>query len=608
VHGNPLFGKFGPIILLGVVQLVLILAVPSTAPNAATSALGGGYSNNAGTTATGPTANGAVGGGGAVNGGGTLPGGSVSGPGGTATGSTAAGGGAAVGGGASGPATVASGAGLQKLPGDRTHCVGGREFDPNLDYYAPVCVPGTPGGPYPNNGGATWRGVTNNTIELVNYVADYGAEVDQILKAQGTYYNADTAKQWNAPFSNFINTHYNLWGRKIHIDTVAGTCTTVPPDYACLQSEMDSIVAKYHPYGVFWETTLCSVCFAELSRLHVVNFGGGGFSDAFLHDNAPYSYLAGESASQVQTQFAKWYCAQMANKPAIFAGTQNPAQNFRNTKRQLGVFSTNDPDNKYTVQHVLYPALAKCGVSVNGHEYFYAQDINTATQQSQTAAAKMNTPQNPATTVLCLCDPVAPQFGQNAFDSDNYWPESLIADDQTMDFDSAGQTYSSSDGGDSLACPNSNPCEYDNAIGISSDDPQVAPKDSAAAKIWNMETGNKPYPSGVGLATLDIVWSEYEMFASLIQNTGPLLTPQRMRDAAPDLGARGGGNTGHPLKVFPRGGGAWTQDVRIVYWDKNKVSPYNGKHGTYVDMEGGRFNMNFATMSQPPAPEPENRH
>jgi len=605
VQGNPLFGKFGPIILLGVLQLVLVIAVPSTAPSAATSAAGNGLGGT-GTTA------GAAGSTGAVNGAvGTGPG-AVSGPGGAAAGGAAAGGtaagGAASGGAAAaGPATVASGAGLQKLPGDRTHCVGGRQFDPNLDYYAPVCVPGTPGGAYPNNGGATWRGVTNDTIELVNYVADYGAEVDQILKAQGTYYNADTAKQWNAPFSNFINTHYNLWGRKIHIDTVAGTCTTVPPDYACLQSEMDSIVAKYHPYGVFWETTVCSVCFAELSRLHVVNFGGGGFSDKFLSDNAPYAYLAGESASQVQTQFADWYCKQMANKPATFAGTHNPAQNFRNTKRQLGVFSTNDPDNKYTVQHVLYPALAKCGVSVNGHEYFYAQDINTATQQSQTAAAKMNTPQNPATTVLCLCDPVAPQFGQNAFAADNYWPETVIADDQTMDFDSAGQTYSSSDGGDSLACPNNDPCEYDNTIGISSDDPQVAPKDSAAANIWKMETGGKAYPSGVGLATLDIVWSEYAMFASLIENTGPLLTPQRMRDAAPDLGPRGGGNTGHPLKAFLRGGGAWTQDVRIVYWNKNKVSPYNGKHGTYVNI-GGRFNMNFTSVAQPDAPEPENRH
>ena len=605
MQGNPL-GKFGPIIILAVVQIVLILAVPSTAPNASNSALGGGYGNSG--TGSGAQA-GAVGPNGSVTGpNGTIsgPGGTAAGPGGTTTGG-ATGGGQVAGGG--GGVTNASGAGLQKLPGDRTHCVQGREFDPGLDYYAPPCVPGKPGAPYANNGGQTWNGVTGNTIEVVNYVADYGAEVDQILKAQGLYYNAQTAKSWNAAFSNFINTHYNLWGRKIHVDSVAGTCQTVPPDYSCLISEMDSVVAKYHPYAVFWETTVCSVCFAELSRLHVVNFGGSGFSDKFLNDNQPYAYESGESATRVQTQFAQWWCQQMANKPAIFAGTKNPAQNFRKTKRQLGVFSTNDPDNKYTVQSVLYPALAKCGQSVNGHEYFYAQDINTATQQSQAAASKMNTPQNPATSVLCLCDPVAPQFGQNAFATDNYWPESLIADDQSMDFDSNAQTYSNSDkSGDTLACPNGNPCVYDNTIGISTDDPQVSAAQSTANRIWKMETGNKPLPSGVGVATLDVVWSDYSMLASLIENAGPLLTPARMQASAPDLGARGGGTTGHPLKAFHPGSWGWTQDARVVYWDKAKTSPYNGKHGSYVQIEGGRFNMNFPSMAQPPAPEPENRH
>jgi hypothetical protein len=605
VQGNPL-GKFGPLIVLAVVQIVLILAVPSTAPNASNSALGGNYGN----TATGPggTSPGAVGPNGSVTGPGGVagPGGAAAGPGGTATGGSTAGGQTA---GGNGGAVAASGAALQKLPGDRTHCVNGRQFDPGIDYYAPVCVPGKPGAPYPSNGGQTWNGVTSNTIEVVNYVADYGAEVDQILKAQGLYYNAQTAKSWNKAFENFMNTRYNLWGRKIHIDSVAGTCQTVPPDYSCLISEMDSVVAKYHPYAVFWETTVCSVCFAELSRLHVVNLGAGGFSDKFLNDNAPYAYEGGESASRVQTQFAQFWCKQMANRPAIFAGTKNPAQNFRKTKRQLGVISTNDPDNKWTVQNVLYPALAKCGQSVNGHEYFYAQDINTATQQSQATASKMNTPRNPATSVICLCDPVAPQFGQNAFATDNYWPESLIADDQTMDYDSNGQTYSNSDqSGDTLACPNGNPCPYDNTIGLSTSDPETAPSQSPGMHIWKLTYGGKALPSGVGVATLDTVWADYEMLASLIQNAGPLLTPARMRGAAPDLGARGGGSTGHPLKQFVQGGGAWTQDVRIVYWDKAKTSPYNNKHGSYVPIEGGRFNMNFASMSQPPAPLPENRH
>jgi hypothetical protein len=303
----------------------------------------------------------------------------------------------------------------------------------------------------------------------------------------------------------------------------------------------------------------------------------------------------------------------MANKNAIFAGTRNPAQNFRNTKRQLGLTSTNDPDNKYTVEHVLVPALAKCGQSLNGHEYFYAQDINTATQQSQEYVAKMNTPSNPATSVLCLCDAVAPQFGQNAQASDNYWPESLIADNQGMDLDNSAQSYSTgSNSGDALACPNSNPCPYDGTVGLSSDDPSVSPSQIPGMIIWNMMTHNRPLPIASGStkvspSTVGTAWVSYEMMASLIENCGPLLTPARMQAAAPDLGSRGGGTTGHPLRAFHPHDYGWTQDQRVVYWNKNKKSPYNGIQGTYVQIEGGRIDGNYPSVSQPPAPEPENR-
>ena len=604
---NP-FGKFGPLIVVVVAQLVVALAAPSTAPNANGNPNAAGYTSGpGGTSPNGQTVgpNGQVVG---PNGQVVGPNGQTLGPNGQPVTGGNTQGGSVGSGGATGPAVTASGAGLQQLPGDRTHCVQGRQFDPALDYYAPPCVPGTPGAAYPNNNGATWRGVTANTIEVVNYVADYGAEVDQILKAQGLYYNADTAKSWNAAYSDFINSHYNLWGRKIHVDTVEGTCRTVPPDNNCLIPEMDRIVATYKPYAVFWETTVCSQCFAELSRLHVVNFGGGGFSDKFHNANAPYSYDGGESSTTIQLQFASWWCAQMAGKKAAFAGTENAAENLRGMTRQLGVVSTNDPDNESTVQNVLYPALKKgCNTTVNGHEYFYAQDINTAAQQSATQASKMNsTTTPPATSVVCFCDPVAPQFGLGAYKSDNYWPESILADDQTMDFDSNGQTYSNSkDNGDSVACPSGGNCPYDNTIGLSSDDPQAAPANTSAVKIWNLQTHNKALP--IAAATLAIVWNDYSMFASLLENAGPLLTPARMQAAAPDLGMRGGGTTNMPLRGFKPGSWCWTKDVRIVYWDKAKTSPYNGQPGTYVQIEGSRFDMNFPSVAQPPAPAPENR-
>ena len=203
---NPLLGKFGPIVLLVVVQLVLVLAAPSTAPTANTAALGASGSPYA-TTPQGSVPAGSVPG--AVTAGGAAAPGAAAGGGG---GSTVAGG-STYGGTTGTPGTSGGGGGV--AVGDTKHCVAGRQFNPKIDYYAPPCVAGLPGAAYPNNGGATWPGVTDKQIEVVNYVADYGAEVDAILKAQGLYYDASQAKQWNEAYAKFISSHFQLYGRTL---------------------------------------------------------------------------------------------------------------------------------------------------------------------------------------------------------------------------------------------------------------------------------------------------------------------------------------------------------------------------------------------------------
>lgn len=600
------FGKYAPLAAFAAVQLLVILLVPSVGKSA-----GNGYDAAAayapgtgGAAAAG--APGASGAGGPLTGGGAAPGTGAVGGGsaGTSGGATATGGGGGSGGAAAGtsgqPAAVA---------GDTKHCVGGRQFDPSIDYYAPPCIQGVPGAPYANNGGATWQGVTKDKIEIVHYIPDYGAEVNTILQAQGLYYTKAQAEVINAAYEKFINSKYQLYGRQIHITTYQGTCQTVPPNLQCLIPEMDRIVATYHPYAVLWSTTLCSQCFAELHRLKVVTTGGAGFSDAFHNANAPYSYDASMSATRVQTAFAQWWCSQMTSqggsgRTAIFAGKQNPAQDFTNKPRVLGVVSTNDPDNENTVRDVLYPALKKgCGEQVT-HEYFYAQDINTATQQSQAGTATMNTAQNPATSVLCLCDPVAPQFSYNASSNNNYWPESLVATDQSMDLDSVAQTYVDKGGQPNLACPKPQQgCSFDNAIGLGTADPQGPADQLAGYKVYRIGSNNAAVPNGIEAPTLDIFWSNYNLLASLISNTGPILTPARMQAAAPAMGARGGGSTGHALRQFSKGSWCWIQDVRVMYFNKHKTSPYNKAAGTWVSIEGSRFNLGqFPKMKQPPAP------
>ena len=336
-----------------------------------------------------------------------------------------------------------------------------------------------------------------------------------------------------------------LYGRKVNIVTYQGKCQSVPPDYPCLISEMDSIVSTYAPFAVNWQTTLCSACYQELARLKVVAVGGTGFSDDLASALAPYFYGAGESSTRVEQAFAELYCSQL-NGPVKFAGHQNPAQDFNGKPRVLGIISTNDPDNEDTVLKFLVPMLKQqCGVTVD-HFYFYDQDINTAAKQVAAGIAAMDTLSNPATTVLCLCDQVAPAFLFDGEQSNNYYPENVIATNQQMDLETTGQSYGpNDDGSGSLGCPSPQlGCEYDLAFGISIyGTPQGAAGQHRGRADLQGRQRRRALPGGVTGINASIIAQEWIMLANLLEAAGPNLTPDTMaahrhrRSAASGSGA-----------------------------------------------------------------------
>jgi hypothetical protein len=585
--------RYLPLVAALGVQVLIIAVAPSKAPGTTTA--------TSLTTGAGPVA----------GGGETVTGGPAADA--AQTGTTGGTGGTAGG----GPAARAGAKAVAGAPpgavGDISHCVAGRQFDPAIAWQAPPCAPGVPGAAYPNNGGDVYEGVTKDTITIVDYVSNYGAEVNAILEAQGLLVTADQAKIFDKAVANFVNKYFQLYGRKFNIITYQGQCTSVPPDVPCLKNEIDRVLDTYHPYIFFWNTTLCSECYAEVARKKVVAFGGVGFSDEFSNAHQPYFYSAGASSSRIELAFAEWWCKQLSSKnvpsrrvkwATTRNGAQNPAQNFNGQPRVLGVISTNDPDNEDTVKNVLYPALKRgCNEDVQ-NEYFYAQDINTAAQQVEAGIAAMADPRHPATDVLCLCDPVAPAFLYEGEQNHNYYPENVIATDQGMDYDQIGQSYmEGSDGSPSLACPTpSRGCEYDHAFGLSTIDDIESVTNNEATRVFKAGggIGNLPMQATAAVGLL----GQYLMMADLVQNTGPNLTPDSMLNRAPALGAIGGGTTGHPLLQVARNNVQWIQDARIVYWNRTKRSPWNAKNGTYTQIEGPRFNLGqYPTLTDgPPLP------
>ena len=216
MSGSNLARRYAPLVAIAVLQLLIIGFVPSKAAKVggeevATSA-GVGSSSSATGAGSGSTGNGATGAG--TSGATGATGGAATGTGGGATGG---------GGTAAAPPGVAIG-------GDKTHCVDGRQFDPKIAFWAPPCVPGKLGATNVDNGVATYKGVTKDEIVLVDYVSNYGAEVNAILQAQGSLVTYDDAKKLDAAWQKFINDHYQLYGRKVKIVTYQGQCQSVPPD------------------------------------------------------------------------------------------------------------------------------------------------------------------------------------------------------------------------------------------------------------------------------------------------------------------------------------------------------------------------------------------
>jgi hypothetical protein len=130
--------------------------------------------------------------------------------------------------------------------------------------------------------------------------------------------------------------------------------------------------------------------------------------------------------------------------------------------------------------------------------------------------------------------------------------------------------------------------------------PQEPEGNNAGTRTYAMGGGTNLPVTGI---TANELWENYNMMASLIENTGPDLTPQRMAATAASMGTIGGGTTGHYEVGFRPGDYSWTQDSEVVYWDANRNSSYNGQPGTFVPIEGTRFLPGqFPKMSEPPIP------
>ena len=560
--------RYAPFALLVMAQIVLVVVAPSKGGTSANGPLGGQFNGAApsaqsspgltvpGTTSTTPGAST----GGSAAGAGSAPTSSsstVTAPAGSGGSTTAA---------KSGVAAPASGTTTGK-----PFCVTGINEHP-------PCTTTWAGG---DNGGATWSGVTATTIKVIMYRAKDNAAVDAILRETGTYTPPDAERQQFQLVADWINKHYQLYGRKIVPIYVQGGCDIAPPVDSCFRSDADSIVAKYHPFALYWASNTNEPAFHdELSRKGVVNWGGWGFTDSFNDNLRPYHYdlfMGGDTQAEIT---GTWYCKRLAGKPARYAGGSLKSK----TRKVVVIY----PDTATTTPaaHHLESIIKGCAGSSAVIDGPYSSNTSTAAQQATTNTAKYKA--DGATTALWMSDPIAPAYGTKAAASQNWFPENVIAGGGLLDYDALAQTYDQT--------------EWQHAFGPSDIGLQTGVDQADAGKIWRAEG-----KSGSPNANANLLTTYFLSLASGFMAAGPKLTPLTYEYGLLTMPGYDQWSKWHNpmLTYIDYGRGDYTgiSDIREVYYNPNKTSSTNHRPGAYVPLNGGqRYQINDIPSGEPNLP------
>jgi hypothetical protein len=535
---------YAPFLVLMIVQALFVAVAPSRGPQATTQ-VAADQSNG--------------------NGGGSL--GGVSADGGSTDAGTSTDGSTAGGSTSGGATSSGGGGGGVSSAGSTTHCKDGQQFKLVLNNPAP-CVPKFSG----DNGGATYQGVTAKEIKVVRFRAQPNEQVDAILGAKGLVATDEQDKAAQAAFISFVNKHYEFYGRKLVVEDVIGDCPTTPPDYDKCNAAAQEVV-KRKPALIVWSTSLYASVFDIWTKAGIPSFGGAAFDASYFNNRRPYRYDTSMDGTQAADHIAEYYCKKMAKKNADHSGAviHSRIGARGQVARKLGIVVPEIEANVLTAKRV-QEKVKGCGGG-DSPVFTYESDIQRATEQTQATVAGLI--ENKVTTVVCMCDPIAPAFLTKGMTGNSYFPEFLLPGLGLLDYDLLGQLYE--------------PSQMAHAFGPSHLG-QVTNLDATdAALVWRAE-GNSGHPCGNNGCGIN--WSNVNAVAIAIQMAGPNFNPLNLEKGMLNRPATGGWEPKHnPLEVFYKYGAndyTGVSDVREVYWSSTATSPVDGSRGAYLATDGGR--------------------
>lgn len=449
--------------------------------------------------------------------------------------------------------------------------------------YAPRCLPEYTG----NNGGATYRGVTQDTIRFVVRKLPDDSAIGPLSSQQGLGDPAEWEKVRDK-LTPFLNKMYELYGRKVVIEPFMGKGSTFDElkeegaDAAC--NDAKTIANKQPPvfgvlpYGPAGTSGPFSKCAAEEGLF--VPSGPLFFPETSFQEWNPYVWGGVlPAADDIGHDAAEYIGKRLAGGRATWAGDEETTgQNFRARSRKFGMYV---PDNK--AYAVLGDTIESDGRSKWGFDvpvrYDYQNDPKTIGTSVIQAIEKFK--HEEVTTIILASEFVSMRLLTQRAADQGYFPEWFTVGLGWTDYESVARSC--------------NQKEVDGHLfGMSQfGGPKMDDPNGEAFRAWRAAAPGEKAPDLMS-------WVYYlmiDMFNKL-QLAGPNLTPATV--AAGSKSYVGGSARAAMGRWSYAKRHSTVSDSREIYWDAHAVA-YDGQPGAYLETYGGRrFDRGEWTREAPP--------
>lgn len=470
-------------------------------------------------------------------------------------------------GGSAGSAGSTGGPGVTLCPGPQI------EGDP----YSPECRSFAAGA---NNGGATAKGVTKDTITVafrdLGGSYDIGATIGSLTGKRvdtGSVTLADVVRTYET-LIKYFNKNFQFYGRKIELKVFRGQSSGTDELLGGGQggANADAIyeaqqIKAFADVGGFEAPV-----FAEaLAKQGVISTNVVYPDIGFYRKNAPYAWGVFPDCTKVANMLYDFIVKQLADFPVITG-------EFKGKPRKLGLVYPEAPAYQ-GCGDLLKNKLKEAGKTLTSVRQYRLSLDGIPPDARDIASAFAN---EGVTSVILACDPLMPYFMTATAEQSGWQPEWVNLGIAFMDTDFAGQLYEQN--------------QWKNAFGLSLNGPtQPARATTAYAAYRSID----PTTSPVALLVEPIYYQLYTLAIGL-HMAGPNLTPENF------------GKGMHSYKSAQAVGpaGAWSFaddsytapiDTRIIYWDPNAISAYNGQKGAYKDT-GPRYKFGGMPAGQTDVP------